>query len=169
MAKPASRQPRRKGAAPAAGPRRASVAPLLLSIAVGLMVVFSFATVLLLIFGMLPTIVAFIIDRTPSKYSAYCVGGMNVSGVFPYVLELWNTGNNFAVAKHILTDVFALAVMYGASGFGWMVYLAVPPVVGAFLTVMAQRRVALLRTTQRNLIEEWGEDVANPMSELRRK
>jgi hypothetical protein len=33
-------------------------------------------------------------------------------------------------------------------------------VVGAFLTVMAQRRIGQLRRDQKELIEEWGEDVA---------
>ena len=60
----------------------------------------------------------------------------------------------------VLTDVFSLLLMYGAAGFGWMIFIAIPPVVGAFLTVMAQRRVSQLRRDQKELIEEWGEDVA---------
>jgi hypothetical protein len=48
----------------------------------------------------------------------------------------------------------------------WMIFIAIPPVVGAFLTVMAQRRVSQLRRDQKELIEEWGEDVAVPDDDL---
>ncbi|MDP6885190.1 MAG: hypothetical protein QF830_13745 [Rhodospirillales bacterium] len=109
---------------------------------------------------MLPTVVAFIVDRTRQKYAVFCVGGMNFSGVFPYLLDLWAGEHTAAAAMEILTNVFSLLLMYSAAGFGWAIFIAVPPVVGAFLTVMAQRRVSQLRRDQKELIEEWGEDVA---------
>ena len=129
-------------------------------------VIISLSSVILLFFGMLPTFVAMIVDRTRQKYAAFCVGGMNFSGVFPYLLDLWAGEHTVASAMEILTNVFSLLLMYGAAGFGWMIFIAIPPVVGAFLTVMAQRRVSQLRRDQKELIEEWGEDVAVPDDDL---
>ena len=123
-------------------------------------VIISLPTVILLFFGMLPTFVALIVDRTRQKYAVFCVGGMNFSGVFPYLLDLWAGEHTAGSAMELVTDVFSLLLMYGAAGFGWMIFIAIPPVVGAFLTVMAQRRVSQLRREQKELIEEWGEDVA---------
>ena len=126
---------------------------------VGVLII-SLPTVIFVFFGMLPTFVAFIVDRTSQKYAVFCVGGLNFSGVFPYLLDLWAGEHTIGSAMEVLTDVFSLLLMYGAAGFGWMIFIAVPPVVGAFLTVMAQRRVSQLRRDQKELIEEWGEDVA---------
>ena len=125
-----------------------------------LLVVVAFPTVILLVLGMLPTGVAYFIDRTPQKNAALCVGGMNFSGVFSFLLDLWTGSHTPEGAAEILSDVFSLAVIYGSAAFGWVMFMAIPPVVATFITVMAQRRIALLRMTQKRLIEEWGEDVA---------
>lgn len=119
------------------------------------------ATILIMVVGMPPTVVAWIIDRSYQKSASYCVAGMNFCGLFPYLMDLWMGANNVKAATAVVTDVFALLVIYGAAAFGWMIYITIPPVVGTFLTVMAQRRVVQLRTLQRQIIDEWGESVAH--------
>ena len=85
---------------------------------------------------------------------------MNFCGLFPYLMDLWMGAHTLKAAGAMVTDVFTLLVVYGAAAFGWIIYITIPPVVSTFLTVMAQRRVAQLRTLQRQIIEEWGEGVA---------
>jgi hypothetical protein len=123
-------------------------------------VVISPETVILVAFGMLPTISAFIIDRTPQKHAGTCVGGLNFCGLFSYILDLWAGGADVAAAMQIITDPYAILVIFSSAAFGWMLFMTIPPVVSTFLTVMSQRRVGLLRVTQKELIEEWGEAVA---------
>ncbi|NQU57611.1 MAG: hypothetical protein HQ513_10275 [Rhodospirillales bacterium] len=130
------------------------------------LIIMSLPTVVLIFFGMLPTIVSAIIDRTPKKNATFCVGSINLCGVFPYMMDLWLGDNSMDAAMWILTDVFSLAVMYGAASFGWMIFQSLPPVVATFVTVIAQSRVSILRSTQRQLIEEWGEDVGTPQEVL---
>ncbi|MCZ6467090.1 MAG: acyl-CoA synthetase [Alphaproteobacteria bacterium] len=125
-----------------------------------LLLIFSLPTVLLLLFGMLPAIVAYIIDPSKHKTSTICVGTMNFAGVFPYLLGLWTGIHSIDVALGILTDVFALMVMYSAATAGWMVFVAVPPVVGVLLNVMDGRRIEALRARQKRTLKEWGKDVA---------
>ena len=125
-----------------------------------LLLIFSLPTVLLLLFGMLPDIVAYIIDPSKHKTSTICVGAMNFAGVFPYLLGLWTGIHSIDVALGILTDVFALMVMYSAATAGWMVFVAVPPVVGVLLNVMDGRRIEALRARQKRTLKEWGKDVA---------
>ena len=125
-----------------------------------LLLIFSLPTVLLLLFGMLPAIVAYIIDPSKHKTSTICVGAMNFAGVFPYLLGLWTGIHSIDVALGILTDVFALMVMYSAATAGWMVFVAVPPVVGVLLNVMDGRRIEALRARQKRTLKEWGQDVA---------
>ena len=137
-----------------------------LSIAFVTTVILSLPSIILVFFGMLPSIVAFIIDRSKQRNTAFCVGGINFCGVFPYLIDLWGGANTIELSIKILTDVFSLIVMFGAAGFGWLVYLSLPPVIAAFLSVMAQHKLSSLRTTQRQLIEEWGEDVSTPQDVL---
>lgn len=116
-------------------------------------------TVLFLSFSMLPAVVALIVDRTDEKSATFCVGGLNLCGVFPYLLSLWLQDNSLDQSLRLLTDVFVLAVIYGAAGMGWMLYLSLPPVIASFIQVMSQRRLQQLRATQKTIIEEWGEEV----------
>ena len=116
-------------------------------------------SVILLFLGLLPTLVALIIDKSPRKYSTFCVGSMNITGVFPALLALWAGNNNIAHAFEIITNVFDLIVMYAAATFGWLLYMAIPPVVNGLLAVVAQHRIAQLRARQRELIKEWGDEI----------
>ena len=124
------------------------------------LLVISLPTVLLLLFGMLPTIVAWVVDRSQQKYATFCVCGMNFSGVFPFLSDVWFKDHSTDAAVRILTNVFDLTVIYGAAAFGWMIFIAVPPVITQFISAMLQKRVATLREQQQKIIEEWGEGVS---------
>lgn len=117
-------------------------------------------TVIVIFFGLLPTLVAYIIDRSKSKAATFCVGGINFVGVFPYVISLWTERNTIDAAMAIVSDLFAMLVMYSAAAFGWLLFLAMPTVVSSFVLVLQQRKVAQLRAEQKELIEEWGPEVA---------
>jgi len=156
---PKVQQPARKG-------RASGQMTLWLSVGFVILIIVSLPTVMVIFFGLLPTIVAAIVDRSPQRNATFCVGGINFCGVFPYMMQLWAGNNSMDDAMTILTDVFSLVVMYGAASFGWMIFLTLPPVVAAFVSVIHQHKVATLRTTQRRLIEEWGEDVATPQEVL---
>ena len=123
-------------------------------------------TLLILFFGMLPTLVAFIVDRTTRKSQAICVGSMNFAGVFPSLMELWyETANTYSEAVEIFSSVFAIGIMYSAASFGYLIYMLIPPIVTTFLNVMAQRRITLLKDAQKEIIEEWGSEVAQIVAE----
>ena len=137
-----------------------------LSIGFVALIILSLPSVVIIFFGMLPTIVAFIIDRSKRRYASFCVGGINFCGVFPYLMDLWGHSNTMDMSIRILTDVFSLVIMYGAASFGWMLYITLPPVIAAFLSVIAQHKLSALRASQRQLIEEWGEDVSTTQEVL---
>ena len=50
--------------------------------------------------------------------------------------------------------------MYGTAGFGWILYIIIPSGVSVVLNLIAQRRITRLRNLQRDLISEWGKNVA---------
>tara|TARA_Y100001960_G_scaffold261475_1_gene282411 strand:+ start:54 stop:563 length:510 start_codon:yes stop_codon:yes gene_type:complete len=131
-----------------------------------LLAIISFPTLIIFIAGMLPTGVARICDRTRQKYATLCVGGLNICGVFPYIMQLWVDNHSVAAALNIISDLFALLVMYSSASIGWLMFIAIPPVVSTFLDVLAQRRVNALRNSQKDISEEWGTEVADKANKL---
>ncbi len=117
-------------------------------------------TVIFLLFALLPTVAAYVVDRSPEKYECICVGGLNFAGASPFLLTLWAGRHTVDAAAALLTDVFNLVAIYGAAGLGWMLFIALPPVVGVFMQMSAQRRIATLKTTQTRLAQVWGPEVA---------
>ncbi|HEY9163702.1 MAG TPA: acyl-CoA synthetase [Magnetovibrio sp.] len=124
------------------------------------LIVIAAPTMIVLFFGMLPTLVAYIIDRSEQKSATFCVGSINFIGVFPYIMDLWVKNNGIDAALNDVTDLFAMLIMYSSAAFGWLLFMAMPTVVASFVTVIQQRKVAQLRAQQKELIEEWGAEVA---------
>ncbi|KZB60344.1 hypothetical protein [Thalassospira sp. MCCC 1A02491] len=117
-------------------------------------------TFVTLVVGLLPSLVAFIFDRSPGRTMARCVFGLNFSGVAPYILELWQVpSQTVGGATQQIFQPLALSIMYGAAGLGWLLYLAMPPIVANVLNLSAQRRVGELRKKQRALIKTWGDSL----------
>ena len=116
--------------------------------------------------GMIPSLITLIMDRSPRKYGALTVAAMNFAGIVPYLVKLWSKSQSMESALSIVIDVFAIGVMFGAAAFGWMIFLTIPSFVASIFMVISQRRIAVLRDTQRKIIEEWGESIARAESAL---
>ncbi len=122
--------------------------------------IFALPTALLFSVGMIPTFVAYIIDRDPDKTASMTVGPLNLCGVLPFTMEMWKHEHTMQAATHALGDPLTWLVMYGASALGWALYFLVPPVVTNFEVMRAQSRVETLMAKKKDLVEEWGPDVA---------
>lgn len=128
----------------------------MLAIPIGLMIV---PTAIVLMFALLPSAVAFIMERSKGWYGGVCVGALNLAGASPYLVDLWFDGHTIEAAFAILTDVFAILIIYGCAAFGWAIYSATPSLVSAYMTMTAGRRITALKTQQKELILKWGPDV----------
>ncbi|MGA0393121.1 MAG: hypothetical protein ACO3MW_03535 [Rhodospirillales bacterium] len=126
---------------------------------------YSTSSLLLIFFAMLPTFVAYVIDRSYNRSNTICVGAANLCGVFPFLLELWLGQHSIAGAIIILTNLFNIAIMYFAAAFGWMLFIAVPPVVVSVQRVFDQHHVVNLKAQQRKLLEEWSKAVAEDVKD----
>lgn len=130
-------------------------------VAIGL---FIFAAPALIVFtvGMVPTAVAIFIDRDPNRYASVSVSAMNFAGVSFYLTEFIFGSASLSRALALVSDVFVLAVIYGAAAAGWLLILALPPMSAIVLKVMSDSKIQALRKDQNQLIEEWGKEVAEP-------
>lgn len=128
----------------------------MLAIPIGLMII---PTVIVLAVALVPTGVAFIMERGKGYYGGLTVGAMNLAGASPYLADIWTEGHTVAVAVGIITNVFAWLIFYGAALFGWAIYSSTPAAVSAIMTMTAGQRITGLRATQRDLVQKWGPDV----------
>ena len=171
MAKKASSAPPPGRGAPRQAPRPAPGAPrrfssqiLWFTVIVALLLPWILPSMIVVLVGMVPSIVALVVDRSPRKYGTLTIAALNFAGVLPYLVKLWAKSQNLENALNIVVDVFTLMVMYGAAGFGWMIFLTIPTFVASIFMVISQRRIAVLRENQRKILEEWGESVARSES-----
>ena len=149
-----------KGKGPVPARRGAGTNRLVLSLALIALVPFSLPTLLVMFVGMLPTLVATLAERGANRYAWICVGGLNFAGLASWLLALWFGHHEFSYALQEITDINMLMAAYGASAFGWALYLVMPPVVGTFMAANSQRRAMSLASQQRKLVELWGQEVA---------
>lgn len=135
--------------------RRAS---LLLIVALPAMLVLLPTTIMAFVLS-LPTVVAFLVDRTRERYLVATVGLLNLCGLLPALIALWDRGQSIETAFRLLTDMLYWLIAFGAAGVGWAIFVCLPPLVTSYYGLMAQRRILSLRKRQKQLIEAWGEDV----------
>jgi len=109
--------------------------------------------------GMLPSIVARLVDKTRDRLYFIIVAGFNFAGVAPFMLDLWNRGNTANAVQEVANNVYAWLIMFSMAGIGWLMIIFLPGVVYSILTSIANNRVSNLEREQYELIEEWGADV----------
>lgn len=128
--------------------------------------IFALANVILLLCGMLPTVVAAIIDRREEKYAAYTVGGFNLAGVLPWMLMAWRKGGGIDGLMAVITTPWSWLVWYLAAGVGWGVFYIIPHVAIRIQTLRDRQTMASLRRRQQAIIAEWGVEVAPEEEEM---
>lgn len=148
--------------APAAskGKDQSGVNRVVLLTIVAALVPFSIPTVIMVGATMLPMLAAYFSEKHPHRYAWLCVGGLNFSGLVPYLFSLWFGVDTVDEAIRMLSEGDVLLWSYAASAFGWMLYKAMPPLVSSWLAMTNAHRVSALKAAQRKLVEEWGPDVA---------
>ena len=117
-------------------------------------------TTMIIVIGMVPTLVALLLGASGRGARASTVAGMNLAGCVPFVLKLWTSGNDFEASFDIITNTQAVAIMYTAGAFGFMIDFLVTSLVSAFLYQKGVLRMKAIKKRQAFLVSHWGEEVA---------
>ena len=124
------------------------------------LVPFSLPTLLVLACGMLPTMASAILPRGGAGKNAWmAVGGLNFAGLSPWLLTLWFGHHTLDYATEEVASIYPLLVAWLAAGVGWLLHLAMGPIVASWMVYTSQRRIGELVSGQRKLVEVWGEEV----------
>ena len=145
-------KPARRGGSEAVGLVVLSGAVLFLSVV-------ALPVCVLLVVGMTPSIVAYIVDQTPRRTLTLTVAPLNLAGTAPYCMQLWFGVDTMHALGTFIGDVWVWLVMYLAAAFGWLLYLGMPVIVHFLLERSIDRRKARLVQIQKKLRAEWGEEV----------
>jgi len=128
--------------------------------AVILLVVTALPLSILLLAGLVPTIVAALVDNWRAKYLTRTVGFMNLAGLTPLVVQLWGDGLTLVAAVNILSRPVSWLTMYGAAGIGWVLFQSMPSLARVFVDIRADQLQRDLKARAARLVQEWGEEVA---------
>lgn len=100
-------------------------------------------TLIVLGVGMIPALVAFAVDDTPSYAVFQTVAPLNLAGVIPSIFSLWEHGHTIQAAHGEVGNAYSLMTMYGGAGIGWMLTFMMPQfartLVDSIIKVQLQR------------------------------
>jgi hypothetical protein len=116
---------------------------------------------LLMVFALVPTMVAWLIDNTPGQSLIRTVAPLNLASSLPFAIKLWHESNSLAQVFTFLSQAYTWVALYGAALFGGMLFYLAP----AVITTVVQRRIERARSQaverQKALKDEWGEEVGS--------
>ncbi len=129
----------------------------------GVAAVIFLPTTILLIAGMLPTIVARVIDRSPERLKAVTVGCMNFAGCFPFWYTMVQTGHKVDNSLAILTDPLTIVVMYSCALIGYLIEWICTIIVSGLMVQRGKARLDLIKKTQDEFVTRWGSEVSGDL------
>ncbi|PCH99204.1 MAG: hypothetical protein COB76_06165 [Alphaproteobacteria bacterium] len=119
------------------------------------------STTILIVFGMMPTLACFAIDKTIGKSKTICVGFMNFAGCFPFLLDFWTKfgQQNMENALSMIADIENMLVIYVLAGGGYAIDVAVTGITATLIIQRAENRVKRIKKNQEKFEKNWGSKV----------
>ena len=142
-----------------AKPPRPLYMTLLIWVVIPLLVIIFIETFILFVGGMVPTIVAYMVDPSAKKQITRTVGYANVTGCFIVALDMWTYNNTVDKALSLMSDPANWLIMFGTASFGWLLYFIMRPLIATYLTVTFDVRRKRMQDVEEKLIAEWGDEV----------
>jgi len=120
---------------------------------------------LLVVGGMIPTAVVWLMDRTRGKLTTITAGSMNALALSFLLIQLFDNGQTLQAAIKILSNPVYWFFLLAVSGFGWFVAQTMPVFIVGVITARDKNRLNKIRTRQQMLVEEWGEGITEVPNE----
>jgi membrane associated rhomboid family serine protease len=115
---------------------------------------------IVMVAALVPSVVARIVDTSPNRYLTFTVLGLNLVGSLYFVHQVLTKGNSLEVVTMVLQDSIGWLAALSGAGCGWLLYLAVPPLIAKMAEAQSGLRLRRVHRDQSQLINEWGEVVA---------
>lgn len=126
------------------------------------------AIAVIMVVGMIPTIVATIVDRTEGRMRSMTIGAINFAGCAPFMVEVFKKGNNLETAITYILQPRTIVVIYFAAAMGYLIDWAMTGIVSSILVQKTKSRLKEIQKNQKDLTERWGVEVTGtvPLDEF---
>ncbi len=110
--------------------------------------------------GMLPSVVAFLVDNRPGRYLFRTVGVTNAAGILPYVADsiIYSTGSGMAVSP--VASIETWLAIYSLAAGGWLMHMGFPMLTQIVFETILTVRMRRYQTAHDALAKEW--DLESP-------
>ena len=112
--------------------------------------------------GMLPTIVAFLVDNQPGRHLFRTVGVTNLAGVVPFLRDSLHYGLNARMIVSPVGSIEKWLTIYGAALGGWLMAIGVPMLWQLAFELVLNVRMRRYQAAREALAEEWDLDAPRP-------
>jgi hypothetical protein len=119
----------------------------------------SFASFVMMLFGSLPTLVAWYRDNNPSKALGYTVGLTNTTCIFLVIKDILPLGQHLTQAMPYVQNPWHWFTIYMGAVLGYSIYNITPKLVIKTLRWNFQGKINDLKRAQDQLLQQWGTDV----------
>lgn len=133
---------------------------LMLLLIVPLALVF-FPTTAVVTTGMIPTLVALVVDGSPRRYLTITVGGLNLVGCSYFLHLLWSLPQGVAAIMIVLGSSYGWLYALLGAGCGWLLFLGMPPIIRSIAGTQAKIRLYRLNREMERMVEDWGPEVTS--------
>jgi hypothetical protein len=106
--------------------------------------------------GLVPSVVARIVDSSPGRHLTFTVFGLNLVGSLYFVHELLTLGNDLGSVAIVLQDSIGWLAALAGAGCGWLLFIATPSVIAKMAEAQSALRLRRVHRDQKQLTEEWG-------------
>lgn len=121
---------------------------------------------LLIVVGMMPTFVAFYVDRSRYRENAKVVATCNLTGLMPFIIQGFERGVRSTSVQNMIFDSYTWLSILGFSAFGWMLVWLFPRVSIAIISYVQNSHAAILQKQQQAIIDEWGTEIEAEVQRL---
>jgi hypothetical protein len=122
----------------------------------------------IMVVGMIPTIVAAIVDRSEGRTRSLTIGAMNFAGCVPFMLEIFKKGNSLETSIAYMLEPRTIVVIYFAAAMGYLIDWAMTGIVSSVIVQKTKGRLREIKKDQKELTERWGMEVTGtiPLDEF---
>ena len=120
---------------------------------------FATPSAMLVLFGLVPSYAAWILDRDRNKLMAITVASLNIAALTPLLIKLWSGGHSLSLARSLLASPLSWIFILASAGIGWILAQAIPAIIVVVISSRNKLKLEKIRARQKQLVEEWGNSI----------
>jgi len=114
---------------------------------------------ILVVFGLIPAMMTYMIDMQRGKFLAKSVLAMNLAGIFPLIIMIIKSDSPYEASQNIVYSMRTWVLSYSYAALGWWISAFFPSVIKIIIELNNSKAITSVKKKQQEIIEEWGNEV----------